>query len=347
MGDTDPGPRQNFASEDEEAQYYLALLREGTRERKIEARSALARIFENRGMLEEATELLEGNARAGVRDRTLYTRLASLYRRQEREDLADQAMAQAASLMSPPRVPSEASRPAPTGRSRAVAASRAAGPAPERPPHSRRRGLPRTLGIGCVVCLGLLVLILGLGFVGGALSGRRDQTQATSQGTAAAEPGQGKPQQTVAPVAKVDGAKPQPPTPTPVPALPKVGETAEKGNWAVRLDKVETAKELSNVLGKRQAQGLFVILTYTLTNKSKQTSNLNSWDFTLKTRDGVSYRASSEGQVALSGDPPALIIAAEIQPGLSKQYRSVFDVNPDVKDYILEGAAINFDIRLP
>ena len=40
MGDTDPGPRQNFASEDEEAQYYLALLREGTRERKIEARSA-------------------------------------------------------------------------------------------------------------------------------------------------------------------------------------------------------------------------------------------------------------------------------------------------------------------
>jgi hypothetical protein len=82
-------------SEDDEAQDYLRLLREGTRDEKIWARSRLSLIFERRGMLEEATELLEANGRAGVRDRALFTQLASLYRRLGRHDDADAAMAEA------------------------------------------------------------------------------------------------------------------------------------------------------------------------------------------------------------------------------------------------------------
>ena len=90
-----------FASEDEEAQHYLRFLREGSQEQKIEARDRLSRIFEDRGMLAEATELLEGNGRTGVRDRSLYTRLATLYRRQDRDDDADAAMAEAMRLTVP------------------------------------------------------------------------------------------------------------------------------------------------------------------------------------------------------------------------------------------------------
>jgi hypothetical protein len=71
--------RRRFSNDDDEAQFYLGWLRDGTREQKVQARDRLSQIFEDRGMVEEATELLEGNARAGVRDRSIFTRLVDCY----------------------------------------------------------------------------------------------------------------------------------------------------------------------------------------------------------------------------------------------------------------------------
>jgi hypothetical protein len=53
--------------DDQQIQDWLNSLRDGTRAEKISARRSLARVFEQRGMLEEAVELLENNVRAGVR----------------------------------------------------------------------------------------------------------------------------------------------------------------------------------------------------------------------------------------------------------------------------------------
>lgn len=92
------GDGGRFASGDEEAQYLLGLLREGTPDEKIEARDRLSLIFESRGMLEEAIELLEANGRAGIRTRQLFTHLSSLYRRVGRDDAADASLAEAATL---------------------------------------------------------------------------------------------------------------------------------------------------------------------------------------------------------------------------------------------------------
>lgn len=69
----------------------LRMLRYGTDQEKRTARLNLAVVFEARGMLEEAVEVLEGNVWAGFRDASTYRRLASLYRRLGRQDLADQA----------------------------------------------------------------------------------------------------------------------------------------------------------------------------------------------------------------------------------------------------------------
>jgi hypothetical protein len=105
---SDPAHRR-FASEDEEGQYYLALLRDGTPEEQVAARWGLARIFEDRGMLAEAADVLEGNLRTGVRDRALYARLAAIYRRQGRAAMAAEALANEARIAvgtgpsSPPR----------------------------------------------------------------------------------------------------------------------------------------------------------------------------------------------------------------------------------------------------
>ena len=80
------GPAQQ--GDDRQAQRWLRQLRDGTREEKVEARSALADVFERRGMRGEATELLIANVNAGVKDAETYRRLARLYRHQGLELLA-------------------------------------------------------------------------------------------------------------------------------------------------------------------------------------------------------------------------------------------------------------------
>jgi hypothetical protein len=87
------GAGRAFRSEDDEGRYYLERLRDGTPEEKIDARLGLARIFERRGLLDEAAECYETNLRSGSRDPSLHERLAAVYRRQLRTDLADETIA--------------------------------------------------------------------------------------------------------------------------------------------------------------------------------------------------------------------------------------------------------------
>jgi hypothetical protein len=89
---------QGFASEDEEAAYCLSLLRDGDRHQKIGARERLSQIFERKGLLDEAAQCLESNIRDGVRDPRVYQRLAGVYRRQGRHELADEVLLEARRL---------------------------------------------------------------------------------------------------------------------------------------------------------------------------------------------------------------------------------------------------------
>ena len=88
-----------FSSEDQEANHYLGVLRDGNPQDQILARDRLSHIFERRGMVQQAVELLESNARAGVTEPRLYMTLSSHYRALGRAADADAAMAHAASLM--------------------------------------------------------------------------------------------------------------------------------------------------------------------------------------------------------------------------------------------------------
>lgn len=91
------GP-QSFANEDEEIRYYLGLLEKGDRYDSVVARAGLAPIFERREMLEQAAECYETNIRVGVRDPAVYERLARVYRKQGRVDLADEVLEEAEKL---------------------------------------------------------------------------------------------------------------------------------------------------------------------------------------------------------------------------------------------------------
>ena len=92
-------PTRQFANDDEAAQHWLILLRDGDADQKIAAREQLAAVFERRGMLEEAADLLASNVRDGVRSADIFRWLARLYRAQGDEVTAMQAAAEAAKYL--------------------------------------------------------------------------------------------------------------------------------------------------------------------------------------------------------------------------------------------------------
>ncbi|GEM_PF-1443742 len=179
--------RRMATSDEAEAQRYLAQLRDGSPEQQIAARAALAAIFERRGMLAEATELYERNIRAGVRSGELYTRLASLYRRQGLFELADEALAAAARLSRPaaPPLVERAQPPAAAARRRGVA------PAP-------------LLFVTALALLAIGVSLTGWSPADPLFAARRQEQQRQATATAMA----------LLPTAT---ATPLPPTTTPVP----------------------------------------------------------------------------------------------------------------------------------
>src|SRR5688500_3702775 len=96
-------PAPMFTDDDEAAQHWLRVLRDGAAGQKVSARERLAGIFERRGMYEEATELLISNVYDGVKSADIFRWLARLYRHQGQEVLAMQAAAEAAKYMESPR----------------------------------------------------------------------------------------------------------------------------------------------------------------------------------------------------------------------------------------------------
>jgi hypothetical protein len=68
--------------EEERIERWLARLRDGSERDKVVARRGLAGVFERRGMLEEAIELLEHNLRVGADDAATLRWLSQLYQAQ-------------------------------------------------------------------------------------------------------------------------------------------------------------------------------------------------------------------------------------------------------------------------
>jgi hypothetical protein len=310
------------ADEEQETRHWMEVLRDGTREQEVAARTALAHLYEGHGLLDHTIGLLESNARAGVRDRALFRRLAALYRRAGRDD--DAALAEVAATLE--RQPGQARR--------AVQGLRSA-PSPLRlpamqPVPRKKSSLRRTLCLASLGCGGLLLLLTLTGLLGGADRDRLVPSQ-PAVGTAGA------------PVAVAPPMSERRSTP-----LPTVGDSAEGDTWSMSLRRIGTATILQNILGKQQAHGLFVIVTMRATNKTQQTAALNARDLKLAAIDGTAYEVPSEGRTALQGEPRPILLSDLIQPGLSRDLREVFDVDPSTKDFILEApGGVRFHFTIP
>jgi hypothetical protein len=314
------------ADEEQETQtgHWLGMLRDGTREQQVAARTALAHLYAGHGLLDHAIGLLESNARAGVRDRALFRRLAALYRRAGRDDDADAALAEV--VATPDRQPGQARRAAQGLRS-APSAPRL--PAVQPVPREQS-SLLRTLCLASLGCGGLLLLLTLTGLLGGA---DRD-------GLAPSQPAVGTAEAPVAVASPMSERRSAP--------LPTVGDSAEGDTWSVSLRRIGTATILQNILGKQQAHGLFVIVTMRATNKTQQPAVLNARDLKLAAIDGTAYAVPSEGRTALQGEPRPILLADLIQPGLARDLREVFDVDRSTKDFILEApGGVRFQFTIP
>lgn len=141
-------------TDDQQARRWLSALRTGNADEKAQARRGLAEIFEARGMVSEAVDLLVTNAREGHRDAEQFQALARMYRKLGDEYLAASAALEATRLSggqaAAPAAPPPPPDPDPVVR-----------PAPVRPPPPTpsARPTPWRLSLrvaGWIIALGML-----------------------------------------------------------------------------------------------------------------------------------------------------------------------------------------------
>src|SRR3954451_4535275 len=95
---SDQVDRGSLGADDQQAERWVATLRVGSPDEKAVARRGLATVFEARGLVAEAIDLLVTNARQGYRDVDLFQALSRLYRAQGDEYLAASAALEATRL---------------------------------------------------------------------------------------------------------------------------------------------------------------------------------------------------------------------------------------------------------
>ena len=326
---------RRFGSEDEEARYYLHVLREGSRDEKIEARERLSFIFERRDMLEEACELAEGNARAGVRDRALFTRLASLYRRLGRHDDADAAMAEAATMLGP--APRRAVEPPPGSLAPTQAPQQAQLPSPT-PAYApiqpqKKRSMMKTISLGCVGCAGLLLIlgIIGLAFGGSAANQATSTAPTTAPAASAAKPTEPKPAG-VAPPVPAEAAKPAEPKPTAkveqkATGPARVGDRVESGGIALTVSGVQKATSVGQFMRAKPGR-TYLTADVTIESVSRENAPYNPLYFKVKDSEGQEHTATAFG-------PDNSLKSGELPKGDKVRGAVAFDIPSEANGLVL------------
>ncbi len=111
----------------------------------------------------------------------------------------------------------------------------------------------------------------------------------------------------------------------------KVGEPVEDSKLAFTVISIDTAGSLGNQFTRRDAQGVFYVITLKIENKSDSTKTIDSSMLTLVDSQNRKFDRSIEAQIAkgLSQGKVDLFLQ-QVQPGLSVTGDIVFDLPKDV-----------------
>jgi hypothetical protein len=114
----------------------------------------------------------------------------------------------------------------------------------------------------------------------------------------------------------------------------KVGDTLTLEGTAYRVTKVSTARTLGDQFTKTKADGKFVVVNLTLTNKKDEPATIIEDAVRLVGGNGKEYTVDTDAAFTFDN---SLLVLTDIQPDLSKKVVAVYDVSPKaVKGAVLQ-----------
>lgn len=112
--------------------------------------------------------------------------------------------------------------------------------------------------------------------------------------------------------------------------MAKIGEPVTDGDLSYTVSGMTTAPSLGSSYTKKDAQGLFYIVSLKIENKGKETKTVDSSMLTLMDSQGRKFDRSIEGQTAKGMEQGKVdLFLQQVQPGLSASGDVVFDAPKD------------------
>lgn len=179
----------------------------------------------------------------------------------------------------------------------------------------------RNLAIGCigvpVVLVVLLVALVAIGSGGG--TGTSQQGQISQQGS-------GNQEESGSLGSSQDN---------PVP----IGGTAQNGSLRWTLTDVEQTDEVGDSYDSMA--GNFVVLDFQVENTGDQAATVDYGYLLLLDSQGREYEPSIDASMYVPTDLDPFY--TDISPGVTKEFRAIYEVAPDAEGFVLEATSENFD----
>lgn len=116
-----------------------------------------------------------------------------------------------------------------------------------------------------------------------------------------------------------------------------VGQSYEVGTLTYKVERVKFKKFIGGLYTLNKADGIFVIISLTATNKSKKTINIDNSYFKLTDESGAEYEYSPDATATLeiSQFPGETFMGMSLNPNVAKKGKVVFEVPSKNKNYKL------------
>lgn len=118
----------------------------------------------------------------------------------------------------------------------------------------------------------------------------------------------------------------------------KIGDVVKVGNFKYEVNGIKFRKELGNQFTSKTADGIFLIVSMSITNISTETSTIDNSLFKLYDENGTEYDFSSEGTTASMMSNEKTLFLKQCHPNIPTTGSLVFEVpNKAVYDLKLSG----------
>lgn len=117
----------------------------------------------------------------------------------------------------------------------------------------------------------------------------------------------------------------------------KIGEVIQSGDLAFTANSIKEYQSLGNSYTKKDAQGIFKVISLKIENKGKETKMIDSSMIKLRDNQGRTFERSIDGQTAKGmAQGQVDLFLQQVQPGLNVIGEIVFDVPADAQGLTLE-----------